>query len=473
MDGPLPIFDASLIVTVVFIFALTLLGAYLRSTRRDTCLRSFERYHVTIERANGKIVWGVLELESTGLELRYRDSVQDANHVESSYVLYGVEFGDIQAIYRYVDDLTEEDRRRRQRELERYFHPGPLVRLWRGVQHFFSLAGDSMAEVLGLLLGTLRRPAGRYITDASDTHLKRFSSTVVGTVGGTIDPLLERLIGQKVVFDLIEGEEVHEHVGILKNYSPDFLELLDVQFPQKQAMGLEKSQSVALKSMTAAYENGVLRVANQGEHPLLLQSLRLGDEEELLNVVVDGGETVELHPEERFANAELNVRVVRELDMIIPRKRCLVRHRAERYEPQVLPEIIFDLGVLLSGSSMTDAREARLRRQLEQDPDQALAASNLGAILVQKQQYAEAQQWLEKAYAARFSLPDNGRRTLMLLHELRRKQAKGPDHAGRLAVQQSAASAHPAAWPPGTAAPAASAITSGSVNAATGPIKAL
>lgn len=33
--------------------------------------------------------------------------------------------------------------------------------------------------------------------------------------------------------------------------------------------------------------------------------------------------------------------------------------------------------------------------------------------------------WLERAYAARYSLPENGRRTLMLLHELQRRQPIG------------------------------------------------
>ena len=100
---------------------------------------------------------------------------------------------------------------------------------------------------------------------------------------------------------------------------------------------------------------------NPTKQTLLLQSLKIGASEELLNIVVDAGETVELHPEEEFAQAELHVRVVRELDMIVPRTRCMVRHRAERYEPEFLPEIIFDLGVMLTGSSLTDARERRLR----------------------------------------------------------------------------------------------------------------
>ncbi|HXF64817.1 MAG TPA: hypothetical protein VNK95_24535 [Caldilineaceae bacterium] len=461
MESIVQVVDVSLLATLGLIFAVTVVGAYLRSSRRDVCLKAFEGYPVTIERANGKIAWGVMELESTGLELRYRDTVQDANHVESSYLLYSSEFSEIQAIYRYVDELSEEDKERRQKDLQRHFHPGLMRRLARDVQHFFSLAGESMTEVLSLIMGSLKKPAGRYITDASDTHIQRFSSTVVGAVGGAFDPLLERLIGQKVVFDLLEGEELHEHVGILKNYSSDFMELLDVQFPQRQAVELGAAGQVDVRSMTALYSNGVLRVTNHTQSPLLIQSLKHDGDEDLLNVLVDGGETVEIHPEGELHKAQLEVRVVRELDMIVPRTRCIVRHRAERYEPGVLPEIIFDLGVILRGDSIEDAREARLRQKLREYPGSAMIASNLGALLMQKRQYAEAEQLLEMAYAARFSLPDNGRRTTMLLHELRRKMSKDPAQASRLNVIKEEIHSTPLAGsrqaPAATAAPPATA----------------
>src|SRR5690606_35545233 len=150
----------------------------------------------------------------------------------------------IQALYRYVDELDEEDKQRRERDLRRYFHPGPLVRLGRSTQHFFSLANESMSEGLGMIMGRLKKPARRYITDASDEYLKRFSSDVVGSVGSTYDPLLERFVGKKVVVDLMEDGVAHEHVAIFKNYSPDFYELLDVQFPQHQSLPLPEAGQV-------------------------------------------------------------------------------------------------------------------------------------------------------------------------------------------------------------------------------------
>jgi hypothetical protein len=439
MDAFYEVFDVTLLATTGLVILITLIAAYLRASHRDPCLKAFENYHVTLERIDGKVVWGEMELEATGFELLYRDSVQDNNHVESSYVLYSTEFAEIQAMYRYVDDLSREDLARRHRDLERYFHPGPMVRLIRAVQHFFTLAGESLTEVLGMVMGRLRKPAGRYIGDVTDAQFKRFSTAVVGSVGTVYDPLLERLIGIKVVAELVEGDTSHEHVAVFKNYSPDFFELLDVQYPQPRTLHLNRELDNTLgKSLTVLREGDTLRVTNHTTQPVLIQSIRLGSaldaEEEMLNVVVDGGECVDLHPDELTDDASLVVRVVRELDMIVPRTRCIIRHRADRYEPTVIPEIIFDLGVMLRGHSRLDAKETRLRNRLKDLPNSALLASNLGTVLMQKEQYAEAQLWLERAYAARFTLPDNGKRTLMLIHELQRRTGKSPQRSAEIAA---------------------------------------
>lgn len=438
MQAFLDIFDVTLLATGGLIILITMFGAYLRSSRRDACLKAFDNYHVTLERTNGKVIWGELQLEPTGFELIYRDSVQDSNHVESSYVLYGNEFSDIQALYRYVDELMPEERAQRQRDLEKYFHPGPIVRSIRTFQHFFSLAGESLTEVLGIVMGRLRKPAGRYIGDVSDAQFMRFSNAVVGSVGATFDPLLERFVGNKVVVEVLEGGEAHEHVAVFKNYSSDFFELLDVQYPQSRSLHLNGHQQKLLDSVTVERENNTLRVTNHTTHPVLIVSLRLGAradaEEDMLNVVVDGGETIDLHPEELPDDASLMMRVVRELDMIVPRARCIIRHRADRYEPTVLPEIIFDLGVILRGDSRLDAKEIRLRKRLEELPNSAHLASNLGTVLMQKQQFDEALTWLERAYAARYALPDNGKRTLMLIHELRRRTSKSPQRSAEIAT---------------------------------------
>lgn len=416
-------FDVTLLATIGLIFFVSLLGAYIRARRRDPCLKSFVGYHVTLEQSDGHILWGTLELEATGLELRYKSSVHDAEHVESSYIFYAEEFGNIQAIYRYADELTEEHKRKRVKDLRRSFHPGIGRRVVRNTRNFISLASESLSQVIGVIVGGLRGPsAGRYITDTSEEHLQSLGTTFISHVGNGYDPLLENYIGQKMVFELVEGDEVHEHVGIFKQYSADFIEILDVQFPQPQVLPLSQEGALATKSVRVERSQSTVRVINNSHQPVLVHSLSAGEGEELLNVVVDSGETVEVHPQTADEQATLNLRVVRDLDMIVPRTRCLTRHRAEFYQPTLLPSIIFDLGVMLSGKSKAEIQEQQLRDQLAHNPNSVLAMVNLGAILMQKKQFVEAERLLRQAWKMRYSLPDNGRRTHMLLEEVQRHQ---------------------------------------------------
>lgn len=423
-------FDTSLLYTIGLIFLATLVGSYFRSRRKDPCLRSFEGYHVTIERTDDKIVWGVLDVESTGLELLYRDDVQDAKHIESSYILYGEEYKDIQVIYRFVDQLTPENKRRRERDIRRSFHPGFVERSKRGLRKFIGTASESINEVVGVLVGRAKKPAGRYINDESEKSLYRLGENLIGHAGGVFDPLLERFVGHKMVVEVMEGDEVHEHVGIFKNYSPDFIELLDIQFPHKQALPIGAEGCAEDDCLQLTLSPGKLTAANPGEQPVLIQSVHLAGEERLLNVVVDVGESVDLFVEGPLEEAVLHVRVVRELDMIVPRTRSLVRHRAERFPEGALTDIIFDVGVLLSANRRRDEQERRLRAHLEKNPKDALAAANLASILLQKQQYEEARHWFARALQARHSLPDNGRRAEMELRELERKQGRAGVSAG-------------------------------------------
>ena len=423
--------DVSLLVTIGLIFLVSLIGGYLRGSRRDPCLRSFDGYHITLERADGKHVWGIMELEATGLELRYRNAVQDEEHIEASYILYADEYEDIRALFRYVDDLSDENQRKRNADLQKAFSPGLLRLVGRRTRHFTSTASESLAEVFGLLVGRLRKPAGRYITDSSEAHLRSLGANVIGRVGASHDPLLERYIGEKVVIEVLEsGDEIHEHVGIFKNYSADFIEILDVQFPQRHRLELGGQRSQKTEWLSAQVDGKTLKVTNNTTRPILIQSVGTGDKEEMINVVAAARETIELYPENLTEAVRLNTRVVRELDMIVPRTRCLVRHRASSYKQELIPEIVFDLGIVLRGNSLAEARETRLRRQLQANPRSALAAVNLGAVLMQRGEYDEADQWLQKGIDARAELPDNGRRARMLLNELNRRRAKAPVYLG-------------------------------------------
>ncbi len=436
--------DISLIITIGAIFLLSLTAAYLRSRTRDRCLKSWEGFHVTLERTNGKLVWGELHVVSTGMEFVYAGSVQDERHLESSYLLYASEYAEIQALYRYVADLSDQSKQQRLRDIDSSFHPNPARRLRRDAQNFFGTATDSLNEVIGLVVGRAGKVGGRYIAADGTSSIKSLSGKVLGQVGSIYDPLLERYIGSRVVIELLEGQEVHEHVGILRNYSQDFIEILDVRYPQRRSVAVEAGGRVEGEGLIVEKVPGRIHLRNCNDWPVLVHSLAYADHEEMINAVVDGDEEIDLNVEDVSAQSvKLIVRIPEELDFIVPRSRCVVRHRAEQYRQAdfkaLVEDVVFDVGRIFSTSGRDnghDNTEARLRQDVRRDPMNAAAAANLGFLLMQRDELAEAEKWLRHALQFEYSLPDGGRRTRMQLREIERRR-EGLDAYVQGAIQSS------------------------------------
>jgi hypothetical protein len=362
------------------------------------------------------------------MELSYLDSVQDERHIESSYLLYASEYAEIQALYRYVEQLSEASKKKRARDIDRSFHPGLMRRFRRSSQNFLGTATDSLNEVFGLVLGRVQKTGGRYLSADGTSSIKTLSGKVLGQVGTIFDPLLERYIGNRVVVEILEGSEVHEHVGIFKNYSQDFIEVLDVRYPQRQMVAVMTGGKFEGQGLVVVREPDCIRLTNQNEWPVLVHSLVCGEQEQFINAVVDGGETIALNVDRAGDDAKLNLRVAQELDILVPRTRCVVRHLAEHYRPEqlsdIIVDIVFDVGKHFSGNARDghDNQEARLRQELRQDPNNVVAAANLGYLLIQKDDLAEAEKWLRRALQVQYSLPDGGRRARMQLREIERRR---------------------------------------------------
>jgi hypothetical protein len=435
------VFDLSFFISIGLVFLLALVGAYLRSMVRDRCLKSWNGFHITVERADGKVIWGVMHLEPTGMELSYLDTIQDEKHIESTFLIYNSEYKNIQAIYRYADKLSEWGKKQRARDVEKSFHPGPMRRLSRGTRNFLNTATDSLNEVVGVVLGRVQKSGSRYLTEKDTATLGKLSGQVIGQTGSMYDPLLERYIGRRVVVELAEENEVHEHVGIFKNYSADFLEILEVQYPQRQTLPLTPEGAYHSEHIVISGKDGALEISNNDSWPILVISLKDGDREEPINAVVDTGEMIVLHQQMgSLSSPHLLVQAVQELDMIVPRSRCVVRHRAESAQPEKLADlvmdIVFDVGKVFSHDGTLAARETRLRDDLRRDPMNALAAANLGTLLLQSGNLIESAKWLRHASEISDSLPDGGRRVRMGLREVERRLRESRDRRGDVTSPQ-------------------------------------
>ena len=265
--------ESSFLITIGVLFVVAMVGAWLRARRRDRCLRDFEDYNVTLEQGDGALARGVMELAPNGIELHYQQSIRGVRHLESSFILYRDELTSLQALYRYADELTEDNAARRAKQVARAFHPGPTRAAIRKLRNFISIAAESLNEAVGLLLGRVRRPGSRLFSDANQGYLKKLGGEMIGHVGGAHDHMMERLIGTKVVAEIIEDEAVHEHVAVFKEYSAQFVELLDIAFPQKRSIAVTSTQPTHDKQIGVDLDDGALVVRNSGERSAIVDKL--------------------------------------------------------------------------------------------------------------------------------------------------------------------------------------------------------
>ena len=224
--------ESATAITILFIIFAAGVGAFVRKRSRDKCLRDFEKNMVTLEQMSGKTIWGNLRVENTGLEFVYSEKHQDPDgHDETSYILYKYEYPDIVAVVRFHDELSEQNKIAREKELKRTYHPGFRRKLKRRILNVFRTVRDSVLEVVNLLISQAKKatPTGKVLT-SQDKYVSQMKAELMASAGTSFEPLLERYIGHKVVLEMIKGDKVLEYCGVLKDYTAEFIEIMDVDY---------------------------------------------------------------------------------------------------------------------------------------------------------------------------------------------------------------------------------------------------
>jgi len=191
---------------------------------------------VTLLEKGGKRVWGHLAIEASGLELLYSEDYVDQDHIETSYILFKEEYDSIYLLLRLHSELSEENKRKRIQEVKKAYHPWPLRLLARRARNIANTCKDSIFEVLGLAMTRAKTANPALATISSQQKsVKRVEKVVTDYLGRSYDPILEKHIGKRVVLEITaDNGEVQEYVGIFKEYSQQFLQVMDVSYPDDE-----------------------------------------------------------------------------------------------------------------------------------------------------------------------------------------------------------------------------------------------
>jgi len=225
-------------ITIIFIILAAAVGAIVRRRTKDNCLKDFAGFMITLEKNSGKTVRGKLNVENTGLELVYPQAHRNDGAAEkTSYLLYKYEFPGITALIRYHDQLSEENKKQRDEQLKKIYHPGFLRKTNRKILNIFKTVRDSVIEIINLLLTQAKRAVpGGAVLATQDKYVSTMKQELTGSIGTSFEPLLEKYIGRKVVLEIIKNDKIFEYSGVLKDYTAEFIEILDANYaPQDSA----------------------------------------------------------------------------------------------------------------------------------------------------------------------------------------------------------------------------------------------
>ncbi|MEA2071302.1 MAG: hypothetical protein U9O98_08430 [Asgard group archaeon] len=302
------------VLTIIIIFATGITISVLRTTVKDPCLKDFRKDSSIVLMKNEKPVFGKLELKSSGLILHYHEPYESGDHYESSFIIYKSEFAAIKNVIRIVNDLDEnESRRRNIRSLliKRSFFSS----IRRFLRNVFALLRDSLVDTFRLFVG--RTSPKSSILSSGGTYINKVGESFVDYVGNAYDPILEKLIGREIVVEISENGQWKEFTGVLRNYSKDFLEVLSIEMPVTLEIPAAKSILEKFEVSVEISENDSGIIKNKRNSGLKIDVD--GSVE-----VVESGKSFEI---DKFSSVKtISLVIKEEMDVIFPRSDAIVRH---------------------------------------------------------------------------------------------------------------------------------------------------
>lgn len=242
--------DSILLISIAVIFLAAFVGTIIRYRTRDKCLKEFRGHFVTTEFKDGKAVWGRVGLYHNGFELVYNAPYldPDGSHYETSYLVYQDQFPNLLMLRRLHDELTPENRKRRQAEVRRAYHPNLLRRIGRRLRNFFNLMRDAFSQAFSTIIAQSKRGGAGNLISTQEGRINQTVQTIIGAGAASYEPMLEKYIGRKVVLEIPKGGQVVEYCGILKEYTAAFLCVLDIPVTEEHEFNLANSSQLEVNT---------------------------------------------------------------------------------------------------------------------------------------------------------------------------------------------------------------------------------
>lgn len=227
----------SFLFSLIIISVTGVLGAFIKGSKKDRCLKIFQSRKCHLYLSNNECVWGKIDITSNALEIKFTDihkkKFNDTDYNKLNYILYKSEFFEIEKIVSFVDfnDINM-SLQSRQLELKKLLKPNIFVKFFRKIVIFFNIVKDAVFDIAGNVMSKSKISSSnkdKILGSFKDNSLNDFS-------GESHQPVWEKYIGKNVIVEQVLNEIKTEYIGILKEYSANYILIYDTNFKNKEEL---------------------------------------------------------------------------------------------------------------------------------------------------------------------------------------------------------------------------------------------
>lgn len=233
-----------LILVIAAIFVI-------KANTPDACLSDFDGDLVTVEKTDGKIIWGRLCLSHDAIELIYPEPHPDeeGQRKDTNYIIYKGEYGEIKILIRYIDDQKGEGLKKREKRKKEILSKNAA----RDINNFLNSIRDLFFECVFFMKGFPKNSV--YVEKQEERLAEREEDVKNSLINKAYEPILEKYIGRKVALTVVDIGKKREYIGMLHEYTSEYVEILDVLYKDRARTSPRNADIIVSR------KNGIIRHA--------------------------------------------------------------------------------------------------------------------------------------------------------------------------------------------------------------------
>jgi len=339
-------FDSIFLLTIGAIFFASLVIVLIKGRKKDRTLKFFHKFHSVVGMEDGSTMWGIIRVFHNGIEILYDKPYKSHRSNQLSYMLYNAEVDNLQILIRYEDNMNGEQKKRRQKQLNKLINRGWIVRTYRFVANLFNRLKDAIRKTIAVVIGQVYKTKNINRWSSMRVEGERASGDIINTIEDNLfEQMLEQYIGKLVAVDIIctnassqEQNVFVELQGYLAEYSDRFIAIVNIDHPiEGRSETIKVNQDVSKKGYNVKTVNNKIIVTNTSKIPLIVENK--SNTEIVSKVLLLQGSVVKF---KKIRENILQMSRIRKIDAIIPRDLSKVRHAIQN-KKHSLEEAIDDI----------------------------------------------------------------------------------------------------------------------------------